>query len=305
MKAPAFSYLKPKQLNEVLALLATHGDEARLLAGGQTLLATLNMRLSEPALLIDMQAVNELKGLSLEGHTLRIGAMVTHTEIETSLLVAKHAPLLTAAAPHIAHRAIRNLGTFGGSIAYGDPAAEWPACLLALNGVILARSLRGERRIAADDFFTGLYTTELAPDEIIVACEIPAIQATQATQATQKFSFSELARRHGDYAVVGLAATAKLTDNKLSEVRLAWIGVGSTPMRSRQAEQALDGQQLTAQTLTQAVDVLRSEISPIPDLTHSEGAKRQLAGVLLKRALLGWMPGSASPATPSTQKEPV
>ena len=299
MKAPAFSYLKPKQLNEVLALLATHGDEARLLAGGQTLLATLNMRLSEPALLIDMQAVNELKGLSLEGHTLRIGAMVTHTEIETSLLVAKHAPLLTAAAPHIAHRAIRNLGTFGGSIAYGDPAAEWPACLLALSGVIVARSLRGERRIAADDFFTGLYTTELAPDEIIVACEIPV------TQATQKFSFSELARRHGDYAVVGLAATAKVTDNKLSEVRLAWIGVGSAPMRSSQAEQALDGQQLTAQTLTQAVDVLRSEISPIPDLTHSEGAKRQLAGVLLKRALLGWMPGPTSPATPSTQKEPV
>ncbi len=284
MKAPVFSYLKPKQLNEVLALLATHGDEARLLAGGQTLLATLNMRLSEPALLIDMQAVNELKGLSLEGHTLRIGAMVTHTEIETSLLVAKHAPLLTAAAPHIAHRAIRNLGTFGGSIAYGDPAAEWPACLLALSGVIVVRSLRGERRIAADDFFTGLYTTELASDEVIVACEIPV------AQENQKNSFSELARRHGDYAVVGLAATAKVTDNKLSAVRLAWIGVGSTPMRSFKAEKILDGQQLTVQTLTQAVDVLRSEISPIPDLTHSEAAKRQLAGVLLKRALMSWMP---------------
>ncbi|MGB4117787.1 MAG: xanthine dehydrogenase family protein subunit M [Polaromonas sp.] len=284
MKAPAFSYLRPRQLHEVLALLAAHGDEARLLAGGQTLLATLNMRLSEPALLIDMQAVSELKGLSLEGQALRIGAMVTHTEIETSDLVAQHAPLLTAAAPHIAHRAIRNLGTFGGSIAYGDPAAEWPACLLALGGVIVARSLRGERRIAADDFFTGLYTTELAPDEVIVACDIPV------TQANQKMSFSELARRHGDYAVVGLAATAMVTGNKMSDVRLAWIGVGSTPMRSFKTEQAMDGQQLTMQTLTQAVDVLRSELAPIPDLTHSEAAKRQLASVLLKRALMSWMP---------------
>lgn len=299
MKAPAFSYLRPRQLHEVLTLLAAHGDEARLLAGGQTLLATLNMRLSEPALLIDMQAIGELKGLSLEGQVLRIGAMVTHTEIETSALVAKHAPLLTAAAPHIAHRAIRNLGTFGGSIAYGDPAAEWPACLLALGGVIVVRSLRGERRIAADDFFTGLYTTELAPDEVIVACEIPA------APADQKMSFSELARRHGDYAVVGLAATAKVTDNTLSSVRLAWIGVGSTPMRSGNAEQTLDGQPLTLQTLSQAVDVLRSELAPIPDLTHSEAAKRQLAGVLLKRALLSWMPVPTSTSTPSTQKEPA
>lgn len=299
MKAPAFSYLRPRQLHEVLTLLATHGDEARLLAGGQTLLATLNMRLSEPALLIDMQAVSELKGLNFDGKTLRIGAMVTHTEIETSDLVARHAPMLAAAAPHIAHRAIRNRGTFGGSIAYGDPAAEWPACLLALSGVIVARSLRGERRIAADDFFTGLYTTELAPDEVIVACEIPVVQANQ------KISFSELARRHGDYAVVGLAATAKLIDNQMSGVRLAWIGVGSTPMRSSKTEHALDGQPLTMQTLSQAVDVLRSELAPLPDLTHSEAAKRQLASVLLKRALLSWMPAPTNTSTPSAQKEPA
>lgn len=297
MKAPAFSYLRPRQLREVLTLLAEHGDEARLLAGGQTLLATLNMRLSEPALLIDMQAVNELKGISLNGNALRIGAMVTHTEIENSALVAQHAPLLTAAAPHIAHRAIRNLGTFGGSIAYGDPAAEWPACLLALDGVIVARSLRGERLIAADDFFTGLYTTDLAPDEVIVACEIPE------AQANRQMSFTELARRHGDYAIVGLAATATVTNNKISDVRLAWIGVDSTPMRSPKAEHALDGQQLTMQSLGNAVDVLRSEIAPIPDLIHSEAAKKQLAGVLLKRALLSWMPASVTPTAPSAQKE--
>ena len=139
MKAPAFSYARPRRLTDVLSLLEKHGDEARLLAGGQTLLATLNMRLSEPALLIDMQSVQELKGLSVAGNCLRIGAMVTHSEIEASPLVAQHAPLLRMAAPHIAHRAIRNLGTFGGSIAYGDPAAEWPACLLALDGMVVAQ----------------------------------------------------------------------------------------------------------------------------------------------------------------------
>lgn len=283
MKAAAFSYLRPRHLTEVLHLLSLHGDEARLLAGGQTLLATLNMRLSEPALLIDMQAVSELKGMSLQGQVLRIGALVTHTEVENSELVATHAPMLSAAAPHIAHRAIRNLGTFGGSIAYGDPAAEWPACLLALGGVVIARSLRGERRIPADDFFTGLYTTELALDEVIVACEIPV------ARAGERFSFSELARRHGDYAVVGLAAAATLDDGVMSKVRLAWIGVGSTPMRSPVAEQALGGQLLTIESVTRAVDVLRDELHPIADLTHGEAAKRQLASVLLKRALLGWV----------------
>ena len=282
MKAAAFSYVRPTCLNDVLGLLAEHGDEARLLAGGQTLLATLNMRLSEPTLLIDMQAVSELKGLTLQGSTLRIGALVTHTEIETSELVARHAPLLAAAAPHIAHRAIRNVGTFGGSIAYGDPAAEWPACLLALNGTVITRSLKGERRIAADTFFTGLYTTELAPDEVIVACEIPIAQADQI------FSFTELARRHGDYAVVGLAAAATRSNGLVTQVRLAWIGVGSTPMRSPAAEHTLFGKSLDEATMAATVQVLRNELKPIADLTHSEAAKRQMAGVLLKRAMLGW-----------------
>ena len=282
MKAAAFSYVRPACLSDVLGLLAEHGDEARLLAGGQTLLATLNMRLSEPTLLIDMQAVSELKGLTLQGSTLRIGALVTHTEIETSELVARHAPLLAAAAPHIAHRAIRNVGTFGGSIAYGDPAAEWPACLLALNGTVITRSLKGERRIAADTFFTGLYTTELAPDEVIVACEMPIAQADQI------FSFTELARRHGDYAVVGLAAAATRSNGLVTQVRLAWIGVGSTPMRSPAAEHALFGNSLDEATIAATVQVLRNELKPIADLTHSEAAKRQMAGVLLKRAMLGW-----------------
>ena len=292
MKAPAFSYARPRRLTDVLSLLEKHGDEARLLAGGQTLLATLNMRLSEPALLIDMQSVQELKGLSVAGNCLRIGAMVTHSEIEASPLVAQHAPLLRMAAPHIAHRAIRNLGTFGGSIAYGDPAAEWPACLLALDGMVLARGLNGERRIAARDFFTGLYTTELAANEIIVACEIPL------ATSTHRFVFDELARRHGDYAVVGLAVSSQWNDGLLDHVRLAWLGVGNMPLRSTATEQVLQGQRVSDALLAQALETLRSELQPEADLTHSAAAKRHLAGVMLKRALnaLGSMGAQASSA---------
>jgi aerobic carbon-monoxide dehydrogenase medium subunit len=279
MKAPAFSYARPAQLTEVFSLLAQHGDEARLLAGGQTLMATLNMRLSEPALLIDLQSLTELKGFSVNGNTLRIGAMVTHSEIEASALVAQHAPLLTQAVPHIAHRAIRNLGTLGGSIAYGDPAAEWPACLLALDGVVLARSHTGERRIAAQDFFTGLYGTALEAGEIIVACEFPL------ATPTQRFAFEELARRHGDYAVVGLAASAYLKYGVFDQVRLAWLGVGHMPLRTPATEQFLQGKTLSDTVLAQAQATLRGELEPDADLTHSSATKHQLAGVMLKRCL--------------------
>lgn len=279
MKAPAFSYARPRRLADVLTLLEKHGDEARLLAGGQTLLATLNMRLSEPALLIDMQSVQELKGLSVVGNCLRIGAMVTHSDIEASALVAQHAPLLSMAAPHIAHRAIRNLGTLGGSIAYGDPAAEWPACLLALDGRVVAHSLQGERHIAARDFFTGLYTTALAANEVIVACEVPL------ATSTHRFAFNELARRHGDYAVVGLAASTQWNDGVLDQVRLAWLGVGSMPLRATATEQVLQGQPLSDAAIDRATEALRSELQPEADLTHSVAAKRHLAGVMLKRTL--------------------
>ena len=290
MKAPAFAYARPRHLAEVLDLLATHGDEARLLAGGQTLLATLNMRLSEPGLLIDMQAIAELKGISRIGGLLRIGAMVTHSEVEASPLVERHAPLLRMAAPHIAHRAIRNLGTFGGSIAYGDPAAEWPACLLALDGVIVARSLDGERRIAASDFFTGLYTTRLAANEVITACEIPV------APATQRFVFDELVRRHGDYAVAGLAVSAQWEGGLFGQVRIAWLGITSFPLRSMATERILQGQRLTADLLATATQTLRGELQPEADLTHSVAAKRHLAGVLLERAVK-----ALAAQTPSTK----
>jgi carbon-monoxide dehydrogenase medium subunit len=266
-------------LSEVLDLLVQHGDDARLLAGGQTLLATLNMRLSEPTVLIDLHAVPELRGITLGAQCLRIGAMVTHSDIESSPLVAQHAPLLSQAAPHIAHRAIRNQGTFGGSIAYADPAAEWPACLLALDGVVVVEGPGGEHRITASDFFTGLYSTALAADDIIVACEIPL------SNKAQRSAFTELARRHGDYAVVGLAATTLWSKTGFDQLRLSWLGVGSMPFRSRATEQVLQGKQLNDNTLALATQALVSELDPQADLTHSAAAKQHLAGVLLKRVL--------------------
>ena len=281
MKAAAFDYVKPRSLDQVLSLLQEHGDDARLLAGGQTLMATLNMRLSEPRLVIDITGIEALRGIRVQGNVLRIGALATHTEIEHSPLVAQHAPLLKAAAPHIAHRAIRNSGTWGGSIAYADPAAEWPTCLLALGGTVIAQGPKGERRIAADDFFQGLYATALGPDEVLVASEIPL------AGADHWFAFQELARRHGDYAIVGMAATASRQGGVLRNVRVVLLGVDATPLRASAAEAVLEGQAPDAARVAQAVQALRDSIDPLPDLTNSPETKRHLAGVLLQRLFTG------------------
>ena len=279
MKAPAFDYTRPRSLDEVWRLLAEHGDAARLLAGGQTLLATLNMRLSEPAMLIDINAIDALKGISVQGRVLRIGALATHREIESSELVARYAPLLAMAAPHIAHRAIRNLGTWGGSIAFADPAAEWPACLAALEGVVVVRGVRGERRIVANDFFIDLYTTALATGELVAACELPLRENDDV------YAFDELARRHGDYAIVGLALAARRGARGLQRARLAFLGIGSTPVRVPRTEAVLEAGELTPVRIDQAIETLAAELAPMADLTHRPATKRHLACVLARRVL--------------------
>jgi carbon-monoxide dehydrogenase medium subunit len=287
MKAPAFDYARPDSLEAVFALMAEHGDEARLLAGGQTLLATLNMRLSEPAILIDITRVDVLKGISVEGDVLRIGALATHRQIEESPLIVAHAPLLAMAAPHIAHRAIRNRGTWGGSIAYADPSAEWPVCLAALEGTVVVRGPRGERRIAVDDFFVDLYTTALQPDELITACELPVRTAADV------FLFDELARRHGDYAIVGLALAARRDGDVLERIRLAYLGVDTVPFRPRDTEAAIEGRALTVEVIEEAIEILKTELDPMGDLTNTAETKRHLACVLARRALTSLM--STSP----------
>lgn len=279
MKSPEFDYVKPPSLEQALQLLQQHGDDARLLAGGQSLLASLNMRLSEPEILIDITGIDALRGISVTGDTLRIGALTTHSEIEASPMIAQHAPLLAKAVPEIAHRAIRNSGTWGGSLAYADPAAEWPACFLALGGTAIVLGPKGERRIAADDFFLSLYTTAIEPDEILVACEVPV------AKADSWHGFSELARRHGDYAIVGMAISAKRAGRALAQMRIALMGVDATPKRAEQTEAFLAGKTPDAAVITQAMETLRSELDPTADLTNSADTKRHLAGVLLERLL--------------------
>ncbi|WP_394780750.1 FAD binding domain-containing protein [Undibacterium sp.] len=279
MKAPSFDYARPATLDEAFSLLQQHGDGARLIAGGQTLLATLNMRLSEPRVLVDLNGIRGLSGISLQEGHLRIGAMTRHSEIEDSFLIAQHMPLLAMTAPHVAHKAIRNKGTLGGSIAFADPAAEWPCCAVALDAVMVLASKRGLRRVAAGDFFQQLYTTELAPDEIIVACEFP-VQAPGT-----RCAFDELARRHGDYAIVGLAAVAQVSGKLLSGLRLVFLGTGNIPMRARAAEAVLEGQQLTADTLAAAKRALAEELAPAADLYNSAEMKLHLSKVLMDRLL--------------------
>jgi carbon-monoxide dehydrogenase medium subunit len=284
MKAAAFDYVKAKNLIEAIALLSEHGEDARLIAGGQTLLATLNLRLSEPSILIDITAVSELKGISVKGNMLRIGALVTHTEIEGSDLIAQHAPLLTEAAPHIAHRAIRNLGTWGGSLAYGDPAAEWPACSLALDAIMVIQGPGGIRKVSAKDFFIDLYTTALQADEILVASEIPLASSNQS------HSFQELARRHGDYAAVGLAAMIQKENGKVQTCRLAFFSVAAIPTMASKAQALIEGKSIDAALIQQAVNLAREEIETLADITNSEETKTHLLGVLLERALTKMMP---------------
>jgi aerobic carbon-monoxide dehydrogenase medium subunit len=279
MKSPDFDYVKAHSLEQALELLAAHGDDARILAGGQTLLATLNMRLSEPALLIDITGIESLRGISLQGDRLHIGALATHREIEESALVAQHAPLLCAAAPHIAHRAIRNAGTWGGSIAYGDPAAEWPCCLVALNGVVTLQGPAGVRRVPADDFFVSLYTVDMQPDEIVTGADVPV------AALGDWFGFSELARRHGDYATAGLAVAARFDGMSVRTLRLSFLGLDATPIRARSTESLLAGKTLDEATIEIAIASLKGELDPMADLTHEGATKRHLASVLARRLL--------------------
>jgi carbon-monoxide dehydrogenase medium subunit len=270
VKPAPFAYTKAKTLKEAVTLLAKHKDDARLLAGGQSLIATLNMRLSAPDLLIDINGIKNLNGIAKKGKYVEIGALARHAQVEHSDVIAKHAPLITLAMPHIGHPAIRNRGTFGGSIAFADPAAELPACLLALGGEIDIAGPRGKRKVKADAFFKGLFETALRPQEMITTIRIPA--ADKATRV----GFAELARRHGDYAIVGLAASARGNGKGLADVRLAYFGVGDTPVRARKAEAALAAGDVDA-----AVKAL--DLDPHDDVQATAKTKRHLAGVLLRR----------------------
>lgn len=270
MKPAPFAYTKARTLKEAVTLLAKHKDDARLLAGGQSLIATLNMRLSAPELLIDINGIKGLDGIARKGKFVEIGALVRHAQVERSDIVSRHAPLIALAMPHIGHPAIRNRGTFGGSIAFADPAAELPACVLALGGEIDIAGPKGKRMVKADAFFRGLFETALRPQEILTAVRVPA------ADKNTRVGFAELARRHGDYAIVGLAATARADGKRVADVRLAYFGVGNTPVRAKKAEAAL-----AAGNIDAAVDAL--DLEPNDDVQATAKVKKHLAGVLLRR----------------------
>jgi len=269
VKPAPFAYKKARSLDEAVGLIASE-PEAKLLAGGQSLIAALNMRLSAPPLLIDINGIDGLDRIEAKNGSVHIGALVRHAQAERSDVIAKHAPLVARALPHIAHPAVRNRGTIGGSIAYADPAAELPACLVALGGEAVARGANGERVIAADDFFRGLFETALAPGEIVTGIRLPASNADTRT------GFAELTRRHGDYALVGLAASARADGKALRDVRLAFFGVAATPMRQPRAERALvEGDVAGA--------VASLDLDPSDDVQAIGAVRKHLAGVLLRR----------------------
>jgi len=279
MKAPPFAYARPDTLAEVFDLLKAHGDGARILAGGQSLMATLNMRLSQPDVLIDINRIDGLAGISVDGGTLRIGAMTRHVQVERSDVVKAHSPLLAMAMPHIAHPAIRNRGTFGGSVAFADPAAELPACVVALNAQLVLQGAGGTRKVAAEDFFHGLYDTALEPGEILVAAEIPTIAAGYRS------GFQELARRHGDYAIVGLAVHGKVNGDVVSDLRLVYFGAGNRPVLARNAAAALNGKDATREALEAAGVELDKDLDPPEDLNADGPMRLHLARVLLRRVI--------------------
>jgi carbon-monoxide dehydrogenase medium subunit len=271
LKPAPFGYAKATSVDHAIMLLGQYAD-ARILAGGQSLIATLNMRLSAPKLLVDINALDELKRIAVVGDWLEVGALVRHAEAERSPEIARHAPLIAQALPHIAHPAIRNRGTLGGSIAYADPAAELPACLLALGGELVVAGKAGRRTIKAEEFFKGLFETALEPGDVLTAIRLPL------PGADSRHAFAELARRHGDYALVGLAAAARHDGKTLRDVRLAFFGVGATAIRARAAEAAIG---LGAD----AVAALARDLDPEGDVQASAAAKRHLAGVLLRRVV--------------------
>jgi carbon-monoxide dehydrogenase medium subunit len=283
MKASAFSYARATSVSNALELLAAHGDRAKVLSGGQSLMPAMNLRLISPELIVDIGELGELRGIAVTGELLKIGALTRHADLARSPEIATHAPLLTEAIAHVAHPAIRNRGTLGGSLAHADPASELPACMLALKATIIIRGQGGERRVAAEDFFTGIYQTALSPEELLVAVELPIVRKNST------HFFCEFARRHGDYAILGLAAQAIVEGGSFADLRLAFFAIGDRPVLAK-ATAKLVGVAITPAGLSDACTALSDELDPQDDQQASAAMRRHLAKVLLVRcvaALLG------------------
>lgn len=264
---------------EALKAFEEAGDDASYIAGGQSLVPALALRLQAPQLLIDIAHIPVLRGVDLQGDWLRIGALTRHHEVLTDPLIRRHAPLYSEAAPHVAHPAIRNKGTLGGSISHADPASEFPAMTLALGAELEIASRDGVRRVPADDFFLDLFQTAIEPGELLVAIHVPVVQPSH------RWAFHELARRRGDFALVGCGVLAEFVDDVVKQVRIAFFSVGSTPLRARQAEDSLIGKTLDQAAIAAAQAVVGDDLDPPEDEHAPPAMKRHLARVLLGRLL--------------------
>ncbi len=288
MKPAPFLYHAPETVDQVLALLAEHGDDAKLLAGGQSLIPAMNFRLAQPAVLIDLGRVEGLEGISplddggpRHDGDLTIAAMTRQREVEKSALVAERAPLLAETLPWVAHPQIRNQGTFGGSIAHADPAAELPAVVVAGGARMRIRGQDGERTVDAADFFVGLFETAIGPTDLLTAIEWPAVPK-RGGQA-----FEEVARRHGDYALLGVATAVELDDGgRIRRAEIVFLSAGEGPVRALAAARTLLGETPSAELLRAAAETAAAEdIDPPADIHASKAYRRQLARVLTRRTL--------------------
>ena len=284
MKPAPFEYFRPSSLDEALSLLAEHGSDAKPLAGGQSLIPAMNFRLATPAVLVDLNAIPKLAYVADQeggGGVLNIGGMTRQRDLERSRTVAQRVPLIAETMPHIAHPAIRNRGTIGGSLAHADPAAELPAVMLALNATLTISSKSGVRDVPASEFFVGLFTTAVQPGELLTEIRIPSAGPRSG------FAFEEISRRHGDFALVGVAAAVHLDDERrCSAARIALLSVGDRPMLAGQASMGLVGHRPSPESIRAAANTAATgDIDPPTDIHASARYRRQLASVLTRRAL--------------------
>jgi carbon-monoxide dehydrogenase medium subunit len=282
MKPAPFKYIVARSIEQALALKAEYGGDAHFLAGGQSLVPTLNFRLTQPAVLIDINPLTGCAGVkNSDSDTVLIGALTRYGKLERDPAIAKSLPLVHEALPHIAHPQIRNRGTIGGNLAHADPASEMPAIVLALAGKLRAQSQKGERWIAAADFFAGALTTALEADEMLTEVELPVAGSRCGS------SFMEVSRRRGDFALVGVACTVKLDESgNCMQARIALCNAGETPILAEAAARSLLGQPLGAAEIDQAAALVQKAIDPGGSIHASKDFQRHLAGVLTKRALM-------------------
>jgi carbon-monoxide dehydrogenase medium subunit len=279
MKPPVFDYIAPASIEAAVAALAEAGGDAKVLAGGQSLMPMLNFRLLRPSILVDINRIAGLSFIIETADSVRIGALTRHFALETSPIIARYFPVLSAAMTHVAHLAIRNRGTIGGSLSHADPAAELPMMTLLLDAEFRIAAVSGTRTVPARDFFLDTMTVDLDGAELVTEIVLPKLPPPTG------WGFEEVARRHGDFALAAVAATLTLSESKVAQARIALTGVGRTALRATEAEQLLIGKSLDRDVTARAIAAVRDAIEPETDLHASSDYRRHLAGVLTGRAL--------------------